>query len=265
VRLDGLALDGGGGGSPSAVTFLWELVCDINFALEADQALSGGNLTVTNRVTGDPVVLAGQTVEIVSGALVMTAAASSNLGLATASTRSAALLGATMATLWPDFDGHPVRWGAEVTAAPTFDAANRAWGVFAENAVGLGGGNLGAGFSAEVRGTGAGTATRQSRTQANGSTSVASLSSTAYAAGLVCGIGLDGRGAVGLWSTTADDLDELDTLSAVGGVGAAGASSGGSPVQGVSRLGVFAVASAAGSFVTSIKRLVLWVRVARVA
>ncbi len=258
----GALREGGGAGT---ATFLWELVCDIDFTQEADQALSAGNLTVTNRVDGSSVVLAGATVAIVSGKLEMTAAASSNLGVATASTRTAALLGAAMTTWWPDFDGHPVRWGAEVTAAPTFDAANRAWGVFAENAAGLGGGNLGAGFSAEVRGTGVGTATRQSRTQANGSTSVATVSSTAYASGLVCGLGLDGRGPVGLWSTTADDLDELDTLSAVGGIGAAGASSGGSPVQGVSRLGVFAAAWSAGSLVVSVEGLVVWARVARVA
>jgi hypothetical protein len=266
VRLDGLALGGGGGGSPSTATFLWERVCEIDFAQEDDQALDGGNLTVTNRVDGSSIVLAGAAVAITSAALVMTAAASSNLSLVNASTRTAALLGAAMTTWWPDFDGHPVRWGAEVTAAPTFDAANRAWGVFAENAAGLGGGNLGAGFSAEVRVTGAGAATRQSRWQGSGgSSNVASLSTTAYASGLVCGLGLDGRGPVGLWSTTADDLDELDTLSAVGLIGAPGGSSGGSPVQGVSRLGVFAVASSAGSFVTSIKRLVLWARVARVA
>ena len=258
----GALRSGGGAGSP---TFLWELVCDIDFTQEADQALSAGNLTVTNRVDSSSVVLAGATVAITSGALVMTAAASSNLGVATASTRSAALLGAAMTTIWPDFDGQPIRWGAEVTAAPTFDAANRAWGVFVENAAGLGGGNLGHGYSAEVRGTGVGTATRQSRTQANGSTSVATASSTAYATGLVCGSGLDGRGPVGLWSTTTGDAGELDTLTAVGGVGAAGASSGGSPVQGVSRLGVFAAASTTGSFAVSIKRLVLWARVARVA
>ena len=265
MRLDGLPLDGGGGGSPSTATFLWELVCDIDFTAEDDQALSGGNLTLTNQVTGDPVVLGGQTVAVSGGALVLTAAASSNLGVATASTRTGAFLGADIDDLWPNFDGHPIRWGAEVSAAPTFDASNRAWGVFAENAVGIGSGNLGHGYSAEIRGTGVGTATRQSRTQNDGSTNIAALSTTAYASGLVCGLGLDGRGPVGLWSTTADDLDELDTLTAVGGVGAAGASSGGSPVQGVSRLGVFAVASGAGSFVTSIKRLVLWARVARVA
>ncbi len=259
----GALREGGGVGS---ATFLWELVVDIDFTQEADQALSAGNLTVTNRVDGSSVVLAGATVAITSGALVMTAAASSNLSVVNASTRTAALLGAAMTTLWPDFDGHPVRWGAEVTAAPTFDTSNRAWGVFAENGAGLGGGNSGGGFSAEIRGTGVGTATRQSRWQGSGgTTNVVALSATAYASGLVCGLGLDGRGPVGLWSTTADDLDELDTLSAVGGVGAAGGSSGGSPVQGVSRLGVFAAASSAGSFVVSVERLVLWARVARVA
>ena len=253
---------GGGAGSP---TFLWEMVLDINFEEEDDQALSAGNLTLTNLVTGELVVLAGQTVAVSGGALVMTAAASSNFGVATPSTRTGAFLGADMDDLWPDFDGQPLRWGAEVAMAPTFDASNRGWGVFAENIVGLGGGNLGHGFSAEIRATGVGTATRQSRTQADGSTSVAALSSAAWASGLVCGLGLDGRGPVGLWSTTAGDAGELDTLTAVGGVGAAGASSGGSPVQGVSRLGVFAVASGAGSFAVSIKRLVLWARVARVA
>ena len=260
-----MPLDGGGGGSPSTATFLWEMVVDIDFTQEADQALSGGNLTVTNRVDDSAVVLAGQTVAVSGGALVMTAAASSNLGVSTASTRTGAFLGADMDDLWPSFDGQPIRWGAEVSAAPTFDASNRAWGVFAENAVGIGSGNLGHGYSAEIRGTGVGTATRQSRTQNDGSTLIAALSSAAYASGLVCGLGLDGRGPVGLWSTTNDDLEQLDTLTAVGGVGAAGASSGGSPVQGVSRLGVFAVASGAGSFVVSIKRLVLWARVARVA
>lgn len=253
---------GGGAGSP---TFLWEIVCDIDFTQEADQALSGGNLTLTNRVSGDPVVLSGQTVEVSGGALVMTAAASSNLGVASASTNTAAKLAAAMTTLWPEFDGEPLRWGAEVTAAPTYDAANRAWGVHAENAVGIGGGNLGHGFSAEVRATGAGAATRQTRWQNDGSTNVASMSTTAYATGLVCGIGLDGHGAVGLWSTTAGDLDVLDEATAVGGIGAPGASSGGSPVQGISRLGVFAAASTTGSFTVSIERLVLWARVARVA
>ncbi len=265
MRLDGLPLDGGGGGSPSAATFLWELVADFDFTQEADQTLIGGNLTVTNRVDDSPVVLAGQTVAIVSGALVMTAAASSNLALVSASTRSAALLGAAMTTLWPSFDGHPIRWGAEVSAAPTFDASNRAWGVFAENAVGLGGGNLGHGYSAEIRGTGVGTATRQSRAQNDGSSNVAALSTTAYAAGLVTGLGLDGHGPLGLWSLNAGDAGDLDSLTAVGGVGAAGASSGGTPVQGVSRLGVFAVSSSAGVFVVSVERLVLWARVARVA
>jgi hypothetical protein len=242
------------------------MVCDIDFTQEPDQSLSGGNLTVTNRVDNSSVVLAGQTVEIVSGALVMTAAASSNLSLVNASTRTAALLGAAMTTLWPSFDGHPVRWGAEVTAAPTFDASNRAWGVFTENAVGLGGGNLGAGFSAEIRGTGAGAATRQSRWQGSGgSNNIASLSATAYAAGLMAGLRLDGNDSAGLWSLNADDLDELDTLSAVGLIGAPGGSSGGTTVAPMTRLGVFAVASSASSFVTSIKRLALWVRVARVA
>ena len=262
ASLSGVSLGGGGGGSAAATaTFLWELVCDIDFTLEDPQVLSGGNLTVTNRVDGSPVVLAGQAVAIVSGALVMTAATSSNLGVSSASVRTAALLGAAMTTLWPDFDGQPIRWGAEVTAAPTFDSSNRVWGVFAENAAGIGGGSLGHGYSAEVKGTGLGGATRQSRTQADGSTSTATVSSTDYTTGLVCGVGLDGSGPVGLWSTTAGDAGELDVLTAVGAVGAAGASSGGSPVQGVSRLGVFA----AGSFVVNIKRLVLWARVARVA
>ena len=136
MRLDGLPLDGGGGGSPATPTFLWELVCDIDFTLEDDQALDGGNLTVTNRVDNSSVVLAGQTVAIVSGALGMTAAASSNLSLTGSSTRSAALLGGAVTAFWPDFDGHPIRFGAEVTAAPTFDTFNRAWGVLAENANG---------------------------------------------------------------------------------------------------------------------------------
>ena len=253
---------GGGAGSP---TFLWELVVDIDFTQEADQALSGGTLTLTNQVTGEPVVLAGQTVAVSGGALVMTAASASNLGVATASTRTAALLGADIDDLWPDFDGEPLRWGAEVTAAPTFDGNTRAWGVFAENATGLGGGLNGAGYSAEIRATGAGAATRQTRFQYASTSNVSSMSTTAYAAGRVCGIGLDGRDSVGLWSLNAGDLGELDTLTALGGVGTVGASNGGSPIAGTSRLGAFAAAQAAGSFVVSIKRLVLWARVARVA
>ena len=265
MRLDGLPLDGGGGGSSATPTFLWEVVCDIDFTQEGDQVLSGGNLTVTNRVDGSSIVLAGQTVAIVAGALVATAGTSTNLGVSTASTRTGALLVADTAVLWPDFDGQPLRWGAEVTAAPTFDAANRAWGVFAENVAGIGGGNSGGGYSAEIRGTGVGTATRQSRTQAGGSTSIAAPSSTAYAAGLVCGLGLDGRGPVGLWSLNAGDAGELDNLTALGGIGAAGAAGAGTPIAGVSRLGVFAVSSSAGVFVVSVERLVLWARVARVA
>ncbi len=240
-------------------------MCDIDFTQEPDQALSGGSLAVTNRVDDSPVVLAGQTVAIVSGALVMTAAASSNLAVSSASARTAALLGAAMTTIWPDFDGQPIRWGAEVTAAPTFDATNRAWGVFAENAAGLGGGNTGAGFSAEVRATNIGQATRQARWQTGSGSNVASMSATAYAAGLVCGVGLDGRGPVGLWSTTAGDAGELDGLTALGGLGTTGSSTGGTPQSGVSRLGVFAAAQGTGAFVVSMKRLVLWARVARVA
>ncbi len=265
MRLDGLPLDGGGGGSPSSVTFLWELVCDIDFAQEADQALSGGNLTVTNQITGEPVVLAGQTVEVSGGVLVMTAGTSTNLGVAAPSTRTAAFLGAPFTTLWPDFDGHPVRWGAEVTAAPTFDASTRAWGVVAENATGIGGGLNGGGYSAEIRGTGVGTATRQTRFQHASISNVQALSTTAYAAGLVCGLGLDGRGPVGLWSLTPGDTGELDTLTALGGIGTLGSFNAGTPIAGVSRLGVFAVSSSAGVFIVSVERLVLWARVARVA
>ena len=266
MRLDGLPLDGGGGGSPSTATFLWEMVLDIDFTAEDDQALSGGTLTLTNQVTGEPVVLAGQTVAVSGGALVMTAASASNLGVVNSSTRTAALLGAAMTTLWPDFDGQPVRWGAEVTAAPTFDATQRAWGVFAENATGIGGGSLGLGFSAEIRATGVGTALRQTRWQGGGGTSlIVALNSTTYAGGLVCGLGMEGDAPRGYWSTNAGDAGELDTLTALGAVGAAGGGSGGTPVAGVSRLGVFAAANVAGSFVVSMKRLVLWARVARVA
>jgi hypothetical protein len=265
VRLDGLALDGGGGGSPSAATFLWELVCDIDFTQEADQVLSGGNLTVTNQVTGEPVVLAGQTVAVSSGKLVLSAGTSTNLGVAGASTRTGAVAVADIDVLWPDFDGEPLRWGAEADPAPTFAGASRAWGVLAENDVGIGGGGTAHGYSAEIRGTGAGTATCQTRFQYGGNTNVNVLSSTAYAAGLVCGLSLDGNGPAGLWSTTAGDAGSLDGLTAVGGVGTAGAASGGSPIQGVSRLGVFAVSQVAATFATSITRLVLWARVARVA
>lgn len=253
---------GGGAGSP---TFLWELVADFDFTQEADQALSAGNLTITNRVDSSSVVLAGATVAIVSGALVMTAASSSNLSLTGSSTRSAALLGGAVTAFWPDFDGHPIRFGAEVTTPPTFDTFNRAWGVFAENATGLGGGNLGAGFSAEIRASGAGAATRQSRNQNDGSSAIAALSSTAYAAGRVCGIGLDGRGPVSLWSLTSGDAGELDSLTALGGIGTPGSLNSGTPVAELSRLGVFAAASSPGSFVVSIKRIVLFARVARVA
>ena len=264
MRLDGLALDGGGGGSPSAVTFLWELVCDIDFTQEPDQALSGGNLTVTNRVDGSSVVLAGQTVAIVAGALAMTAASGSNIGVAGSSVRTGAFLVADTNVLWPDFDGQPIRCGAEVATPPTYDAADRAWGVLSENSVGIGGGSLGAGYSAEIRATGAGTATRRTRSQA-GSSYANTISSTAYAAGRVCGIGVDGRGQVGLWSLTAGDLDVLDEASAVGPLGLVGNSVTGTSVTTPSRFGVFAVSSSAGVFVTSIKRLVLWARVARVA
>lgn len=243
-----------------SVALTWTKVVDIDFAQEADQALSAGNLTVTNRIDNSSIVLAGQTVAVVAGLLVMTAGTSTNIGLSSASTRTGAFLVADMDVLWPAFDGQPIRWGAEVGSAPTFDASNRAWGVLTENATGIGGGALGLGYSAEIRGTGVGTATRQSR-WANGSTNIAALSTTAYAAGLVCGLGLDGQGPAGLWSLNAGDIDALDALTAVSGVGVVGASSGGSPLANISRLGVFAVSSSAGVFVTSIKRLVLWARV----
>jgi hypothetical protein len=217
-------------------------------------------------VDNSAVVLAGATVAITSGALVMTAAASSNLSLTNASTRTAALLGAEIAVLWPDFDGEPLRWGAEVTAAPTYDVGNRAWGVFAENAVGLGGGNAGAGFTAEVRATGVGTATRQTRWQGSGgTTNISTLSATAYAAGLIAALSRDGTGGGGLWSLTVNDLDELDTLSILGSVGAPGGSASGTTIAPLTELGVFASANAAGAFVVSMKRLTLWARVARVA
>lgn len=265
MRLDGLPLDGGGGGSPSTATFLWELVVDINFEEEADQALSGGTLTLTNQVNNASVVLAGQTVAVSGGALVMTAAASSNLTLTGSFTRTAALLGAALTTFWPDFDGHPIRFGAEVATPPTFDTFNRGWGVLAENAAGIGGGNLGGGFTAEIRATGAAAATRQSRNQNNGSNAVATVSNTAYAAGRVCGIGLDGKGPVFLSSLNAGDAGALDAITPLGGIGTPGSQNAGTTVAEISKVGVFAVASGAGSFSVSIKRLVLWARVARVA
>lgn len=253
---------GGGAGSP---TFLWVMVLDINFEEEDDQALNGGNLTLTNQVTGEPVVLAGQTAAVVSGKLELTGASSSNLGIAGASTRTAALLFADIEDLWPEFDGEPLRWGAEVAAAPTFDGASRAWGVFAENAAGIGSGNSSYGYSAEIRSTGSGAATRQTRFQYGSTTNVSTVSSTAYAAGLVAGMSLEGTGSGGLWSLNAGDAGELDTLDVVGAVGSPGNNSGGSPVQGVSRLGVFAASQLAVVFPVSITRLVLWARVARVA
>ncbi len=258
----GALREGGGAGT---ATFLWELVVDIDFNQEADQALSAGNLTVTNQVTGEPVVLAGQTVAIVSGALVCSAGTSTNIGVASHTTRTGALLVADVDVLWTDFNGEPLRWGAEASAAPTFDGASRAWGVLAENAAGIGSGSLGYGYSAEIRSTGSGAATRQTRFQYGATTNVSSVSSTAYAAGLVCGLSLEGSGLGGLWSLDAGDLDELDTASVVGAVGSPGNSSGGSPVQGVSRLGVFCVSQLAATFTVSITRLVLWARVARVA
>ena len=91
------------------------------------------------------------------------------------------------------------------------------------------------------------------------------MSTTAYATGLVCGLGLDGSGPVGLWSLTAGDAGELDVATPLGGVGTTGSSTGGTAQVGVSRLGVFAAAQGTGAFVTSIKRLVLWARVPRVA
>lgn len=258
----GALRSGGGAGSP---TFLWELVCDIDFTLEDDQALSGGNLTLTNQVTGEPVILAGQTVEVVGGALVMTAAASSNIVIVNAATRTGALLGAPFTTLWPDFDGHPVRWGAELTAAPTFDAA-KAWGVLAENATLLGGGNAGAGYSAENYGTGVGTATRRTRYLVpGGSSNTVALNTTNYASGVLCGLSLDGASPRGIWSTTAGDADELDTLTPLGAVGFPGGSVSNVAVAPPTRFAVFAAASGAGAFVVSVKRLVLWARVARVA
>ena len=260
-----MPLDGGGGGSPSTATFLWEIVCDIDFTQEPDQALSGGNLTLTNQVTGEPVVLTGQTVAVSGGKLALSAGTSTNVGVSSHTTRTGALLVADIAVLWPEFDGEPLRWGAEADPAPTFDGASRAWGVIAENAAGIGSGNLGYGYSAEIRATGAGAATRQTRFQYGSTTNVNTVSSTAYAAGLVCGLSLEGSGSGGLWSLNAGDLDEMDVAAIVGAVGSPGNNSGGSPVQGVSRLGVFAASQLAATFSASITRLVLWARVARVA
>lgn len=256
---------GPSGASTGTATFLWEQVCVIDFAQEDDQELDGGNLIVTNQITGEPVVLAGQTVEIVSGALVLSAGTSTNIGVGSPTKRDGAFAVADIDEFWPEFDGEPLRWGAEADPAPTFDGASRAWGVLAENAAGIGSGNLGYGYSAEIRATGAGAATRQTRFQYGSTTNVSTVSSTAYAAGLVCGLSLEGTGSGGLWSLNAGDANELDVASIVGAVGSPGNNFGGSPVQGVSRLGVFAVSQLAATFATSITRLVLWARVARVA
>lgn len=247
-----------------SATLTWTKVVDIDFAQEADQTLSGGNLTVTNQVDSSSVVLAGQTVAIVSGSLVMSAGISTNIGI-NASARTGAFLVADIDTLWPEFDDQPLRWGAEVSAAPTFDGASRAWGVLAENEAGIGSGNSSYGYSAEIRGTGTGAATRQTRFQYGATTNVNTISSTAYAAGLICGISLDGKGPGGLWSLDAGDLDELDVAAIVGAVGSPGSNASGTPLQGVSRLGVFAVSQLAATFEASITRLVLWARIPTVA
>lgn len=242
----------------SGAVLAWQTVADFDLSLEADQSTSGGKLTLTNRITGAPVELdSANGCAVAGGALVLTTSAGAQLAVTSASTDTAPRLDAPILTLWPEFGGEALAFGAACDTAPSMTETSEAWGVMVNGPVRMGGGATGWGFTAESRHNGT-NVVRNSRWQSS-NTGTANLSTASYAA-KVCGLKTGGLSPFAVFSTSAAELLTLDTVTPLGHVGVYAGASGGSPIGGTPtnfRLGVFATAGATAGPNPAITRIVL--------
>lgn len=237
----------------------WTKVVELDFAQEANQSISGGKLTFTNRVDNTTIQFdAANGASVSSGVLLLTTSAGAQLAVSTASTDTAARVDAAMATIYPAYDNEAIIWAAGVATAPTFTEASEAWGVMVNGTTRMGGGTSGWGYSFESRHNGT-HACPHTRWQAT-STNIQAVS-TASRATATIGIILDGTGVHGLTTTVANDIDNPTSISKFATIGCYGQNVSGNPIGGTTRrLGVFACAGAGAGPNVSITKIVLYAR-----
>jgi hypothetical protein len=244
--------------TPAASTglYAWATVAEFDFALEPDQSISAGNLTFTDQITGLPVVFAAANgAAVVSGKLVLSPAAGSQLAVANASTDTAARVDVALASLFAAYDGEALALGASLSAV-TMGENGEAFGLMVNGPVRMGGGTLGHGYSAEIRHNGT-NPVRSTRYQ-SGSTGVQALSTAAYASARALALRVDGFRPVACYGTAEADALTPEALAYTGPVGIYGSNSGGSPLGASgARLGLFACGGATSGPDVSFTRFIL--------
>lgn len=242
--------------SASGALYGWQTVADFDFSLEPDQAISAGNLTFTDQITGSPVVFAAANgVAVVSGKLVLSPAAASQLAVTNASTDTAARVDVALASLFAAYDGEALALGASLSAVTLAENAE-AFGLMVNGPVRMGGGSLGHGYSAEIRHNGT-NPVRSTRWQAS-STGVQAISTAAYASARALALRVDGFRPVACFGTTEADALTPEELAYTGPVGVYGQNSGGSPLGASgARLGLFACGGATTGPDVSFTRFIL--------
>ena len=245
------------GPAPSAgALYGWQTVADFDFSLEADQTISAGTLTFTDQITGLPVVFAAANgVAVVSGKLVLSPAAGSQLAVTTSSTDTAARIDAPLASLFADYDGEAIALGASLSAVTLGENAE-AFGLMVNGPVRMGGGSMGHGYTVEVRHNGT-NPVRSTRWQAT-STGVQALSTAAYTGARALALRSDGLRPVACYGTAEADVLTAESMAYTGPVGVYGQNSGGSPLGASgARLGLFACGGATSGPDVNITRFIL--------
>jgi hypothetical protein len=244
--------------TPAASTALyaWATVADFDFSLEPDQAIAAGGLTFTDQITGSPITFAAANgAAIVSGKLVLSPAAGSQLAVTNGSTDTAPRVDVALASIFPDYDGEALALGAALSAVTLAENAE-AFGVMVNGPVRMGGGTLGHGYSAEIRHNGT-NPVRSTRYQ-SGSSGVQALSTAAYASARAIALRVDGLRPVACFGTAEADVLTAEALAYTGPVGIYGSNSGGSPLGASgARLGLFACGGATTGPDVSFTRFIL--------
>mgnify|MGYP003508550000 FL=1 len=240
----------------SSALYAWATVADFDFSLEPDQTISAGGLTFTDQITGLPVVFAAANgAAIVSGKLVLSPAAGSQLSVTNGSTDTAARVDVALASLFAAYDGEALALGASLSAV-TLGENGEAFGLMVNGPVRMGGGTLGHGYSAEIRHNGT-NPVRSTRYQ-SGSTGVQALSTAAYASARALALRVDGFRPVACYGTAEADALTPETLAYTGPGGIYGSNSGGSPLGASgARLGLFVCGGATSGPDVSFTRFIL--------
>ncbi len=240
----------------SMALYAWATVADFDFSLEPDQAIAAGGLTFTDQITGAPITFAAANgAAIVSGKLVLSPAAGSQLAVTNGSTDTAPRVDVALASIFPDYDGEALALGAALSAVTLAENAE-AFGVMVNGPVRMGGGTLGHGYSAEIRHNGT-NPVRSTRYQ-SGSTGVQALSTAAYASARAIALRVDGLRPVACFGTAEADVLTAEALAYTGPVGIYGSNSGGSPLGASgARVGLFACGGATTGPDVSFTRFIL--------